>query len=631
MKTNNSSSFLRKMFGKFYTFDDLVSFMYLPKHPSSLGVIRIMFGLLMMLDLPEERGGADISIRYGNPQICHFPLMDFIKPLNYEYMSILYGIMWLGTIGITLGLQFRLSVLMFAVPYWYIFLLDKSFWNNHTYLYGLLTILLLGSSANHYCSLDGLFDKRIRNKPVPNWNYFILKFQFFMLYFLAGIKKSNWEWLEGYAMNNMGNHWVFIPFRLFLTPEQVDYLVIHWIGCIFDLTIGFLILLEFTRPVGIFLCSLFHLMNSRMFSIGLFPYVCLATLPLFCEEDWPEKLRAVITGRKAYEEQKKNVCSRDCSDERIRINWKRRLAVSLLLTHCALQTFLPFSHSITKGYNNWTNGLYGYSWDMMVHGWDTNLVVVKVVDNVSGQEYFLDSSAWTLNDRWNKHADMCVQYAQCVKKNLAAHNPEISKNISVYIDVWCSMNGRIQQRMFDPNYDLLKANWSVFNNVEWLLPLLSEYSGFREKISKLSEHVYSWSNSSDVVFISDFPDMSLENYVSPELRNVSLEILEGTVLFESQESEEVKVLNKGERKSMEVGKFHKIYTIGEKPSFFIYTYINSTKELTEQKETNGVKKLRYNMYSPFPLLEDVAHRISSFEKMMNHIYVGYQYLIKLAY
>lgn len=84
-------------------------------------------------------------------------------------------------------------------------------------------------------------------------------------------------------------------------------------------------------------------------------------------------------------------------------------------------------------------------------------------------------------------------------------NPEISKNISIYIDVWCSMNGRIQQRMFDPNYDLMKSNWSVFKNVEWLLPLLSEYSGFRERIAEISEHVYSWSNSSEVVFISDFP------------------------------------------------------------------------------------------------------------------------------
>lgn len=50
----------------------------------------------MMLDLPEERGGADIFLRYGNPQICHFPLFDAIEPLSYELMSLLYGIMFLG-------------------------------------------------------------------------------------------------------------------------------------------------------------------------------------------------------------------------------------------------------------------------------------------------------------------------------------------------------------------------------------------------------------------------------------------------------------------------------------------------------------------------------------------------------
>nr|CAD7601848.1 unnamed protein product [Timema genevievae] len=42
------------------------------------------------------------------------------------------------------------------------------------------------------------------------------------------------------------------------------------------------------------------------------------------------------------------------------------------------------------GYNNWTKGLYGYSWDMMVHSWDTILVVVKVVDNDTGKEHFID-------------------------------------------------------------------------------------------------------------------------------------------------------------------------------------------------------------------------------------------------
>jgi len=34
------------------------------------------------------------------------------------------------------------------VPYWYVFLLDKLTWNNHSYLYGLVAILLLTSRAN---------------------------------------------------------------------------------------------------------------------------------------------------------------------------------------------------------------------------------------------------------------------------------------------------------------------------------------------------------------------------------------------------------------------------------------------------------------------------------------------------
>lgn len=89
-----------------------------------------------------------------------------------------------------------------------------------------------------------------------------------------------------------------------------------------------------------------------------------------------------------------------------------------------------------------------------------------------------------------------------------------SENISIYVDVWCSLNKRFQQRMFDPNYDLLKANWSPFQPVEWLLPVLTEYSGFRTTMNEISTEVYSWSNNSDVLFIADFPGEEVtKNYI----------------------------------------------------------------------------------------------------------------------
>lgn len=83
--------------------------------------------------------------------------------------------------------------------------------------------------------------------------------------------------------------------------------------------------------------------------------------------------------------------------------------------------------------------MYGYSWDMMVHSWDTILVVVKVVDNKSGNEHFLDPQAWTQNDRWSKHSDMCLQYASCLKDNLISdfHRKTNFMDQNLFIqDVW---------------------------------------------------------------------------------------------------------------------------------------------------------------------------------------------------
>lgn len=43
-----------------------------------------------------------------------------------------------------------------------------------------------------------------------------------------------------------------------------------------------------------------------------------------------------------------------------------------------------------QGYNNWTRGLYGYSWDMMVHKWNTQHIKIRYVSRETGAEGFLD-------------------------------------------------------------------------------------------------------------------------------------------------------------------------------------------------------------------------------------------------
>ena len=62
-------------------------------------------------------------------------------------------------------------------------------------------------------SIDGLFRKKIRNSHVPLWNYTLIRYQVFLVYFIAGLKKTEWDWVAGYSMDSLGDHWVFAPFR----------------------------------------------------------------------------------------------------------------------------------------------------------------------------------------------------------------------------------------------------------------------------------------------------------------------------------------------------------------------------------------------------------------------------------
>ncbi|KAJ8680661.1 hypothetical protein QAD02_016448 [Eretmocerus hayati] len=647
-------------------FDTVVEGLYKPADPSSLGVIRALFGLCMVFDVVDERGLANIDLKWGDPYTCHFPLMHGMRPMSLPYMIVLYSIMWLGAFGIMLGFHYKLACCMFVLPYWYILLLDKSFWNNHSYLFGVVSLLFCGTNANEYFSVDAWLSRTQRGN-IPTWNYFILKFQFFILYFIAGLKKSSREWLEGYAMSNLSKHWVFDPFRLILTGEQTDLYIVHWFAFVFDLTVGFFMLWDKTRMLAFLFCITFHLMNSRLFSIGMFPYVCLATMPLFCRNDWPRKLLLpskifrsptgddAVTKEEEVEPEKETLeessphernCNAikagSCGSESARepkirkrfasrrVTNTQRLVVALLIFHMALQLFLPYSHFITQGYNNWVPGLYGYSWDMMVHAWDTILIVVRIRDNKSQKDYFLDPETWTLNDRWAKHGDMVRQYAHCIKENLQklkgsstrVKGPwaNLSSDLSIYADVWCSLNGRFQQRLFNPHVDLLKAEWHPLKPVSYLMPLLRQFSSYRSKLERIEREVHGWSNYTGVLFVADYPGLVLENYVANDLSNVSLRVLEGEITYREDTTTTTTMmrmtLNKGGGTlSVPSGSFHWVETTSLHPACYMYTFYNGTKhQLARQGIVEPVKTEKV-----FPLMAEIRHRIDGFGRAVGHI------------
>ncbi|CAH0626825.1 unnamed protein product [Chrysodeixis includens] len=684
------------------TFEKLIVYMYCPKDSSSLAFTRILFGLAMLFDIPDERGGAIMDKRWGDPGVCHFPLFPFLKSVGMPYMAVVYAALWLGALGIMLGYKYRLAAPLFTACHWYLFLIEKSYWNNHSYLFGLVALLLCFTEAECYWSLDAYLDPRKKKTSVPYWNYFLLKYQFFILYFMAGMKKGTAEWLAGYSVMNLSEHWVFAPFKYFLTVPQTDYLVVHCFVFVFDLTVAIWMMWSSTRNVAMVFCAMFHFMNSRLFRIGMFPWVCLATMPLFYPFDWPNRIISATnnhyTKLKAYifkkiteckiipicrtikpenennDESAKTVDKPSTNDEETKMieenmkssedtvsdeilnpadeihqennqndlearksaendatdikndlkhydeYKKKRRTMYWIALYVFLQAFLPYSHFITKGYNNWTDGLYGYSWDMMVHTWDVRTMVIRAVDNDNNREIYIDSQRHAPNDRWSRHGDMVYQYAHCLNSMIDPRRSNSilrtsSKNISIYFEIWCSLNGRFVQRMFDSKADILKASWGPFSEVSYLMPMIDGV--WRGKLDEIRNHVHSWSENSDVVFYADFPGYEQEKFIPIELRNVTLTVLEGKVVYETpgthQKIGQSFMLNEGNRLLIESGKFHKVLNVDEKPVFYMYNFYNSSEsgaaggfvcQIENEGDTRrGVKRV----HSSFPLAAVTSH------------------------
>lgn len=83
----------------------------------------------------------------------------------------------------------------------------------------------------------------------------------------------------------------------------------------------------------------------------MFPYVCIATMPLFCEPNWPRKLEKIfkvtINEHVLNEKAKVGPHNNELKPHK-KVKWGHQIVVAVLLSYCGLQIFLPYSHFITK-------------------------------------------------------------------------------------------------------------------------------------------------------------------------------------------------------------------------------------------------------------------------------------------
>ena len=437
-----------------------------PIPATSLAVIRIGFGLMMLAGIIRFAANGWIDAQYLSTSY-QFSYWGFawvrVPPAPILYS--LYALVGVAALGIALGLAYRLATWTFFIGFSYLELMDKTYYLNHYYFVSLFAFLLLFVPAHASFSLDVRLGFTKRLEHVPYWTLGLLRLQIGLLYFFAGIAKLHPEWLlEAKPL-------------IFWLPAQSDFPLLGplfnytwvaylfcWFGCLYDLTIPFLLSWNKTRVLAYASVVVFHSLTAVLFQIGLFPFVMIiATLAFFpanTQALWIERIRSHFS---------QSVGKRQVQGTNSYTPHQPATYIRLvLLVFFAWQLLMPFRYLAYPGPLFWTEQGYRFSWRVMLME-KTGYVTFRVID-VDGKSTFVSPNehlSIAQEKQMATQPDMIVQFAHYLEKvylKMGWQDP------AVYADSFVALNGRLSQRFIDPTVDLTQQQDGLAAKT-WILPL----------------------------------------------------------------------------------------------------------------------------------------------------------------
>ena len=141
-----------------------------------LGLFRLMFGLFMTYEAWVYYRMQLIEKGLLAPKVLFkFDGLGWLTVLPKPVMLAILALMGLSALFIAMGVLFRWACWIFVFSLSFIFFQEKSYYNNHIYLFILLGVLLSFTHADHFLSLR---NKNNRYDSVPRWQQFVLQAQF---------------------------------------------------------------------------------------------------------------------------------------------------------------------------------------------------------------------------------------------------------------------------------------------------------------------------------------------------------------------------------------------------------------------------------------------------------------------
>jgi len=401
----------------------------------------------------------------------HFSFYGFewVKPLG-PYTYLLFSIAILSAVFICIGLFYRLASIGFFLSFTYIELMDKTTYLNHYYFITLISFLLIFLPANAYFSVDAWRKPRLNSGKIPSLCTDSIKLMVIILYFYAGLAKLNSDWL---LLALPMKIWLpaknEIPFIGELFNEKWVAYLFSWIGCIYDLSIGFLLLYKPSRILAYFSVVMFHLLTSLLFPIGMFPYIMIGTALIFFSTGFHQTIirnigtflkvsHSFLTPAKTYHFPKV----------------KQNFATGGLILFFSFQLLFPFRYLLYPGELFWTEEGYRFSWRVMLM--EKMGAVTFILKDELGKIIEVDNKQFLTPQQEKMMAtqpDMILEYAHILQDH---YEKAGFKNPEIYADSYVSLNGRIGKALIDPTVDLAKEKES-FRHKHWILNFQDEIKG----------------------------------------------------------------------------------------------------------------------------------------------------------
>ncbi|AYN69264.1 hypothetical protein D1013_18675 [Euzebyella marina] len=423
---------------------------------SPLIIFRVFFGTLVMLECYGAIITGWVRRTLVEPQFTfNFIGFDWLQPLPGYGMYIYFFIM--GTLGIfiALGYRYRFSTIAFTLLWTGVYLMQKTSYNNHYYLLILISGMMCLFPANRGYSLDVRRNPELKADSMHSYIKWAVALQLLIVYTYASIAKLYADWLDFGIIKVLMLNKAEYPIIGAILQEPWIHKIVGVFGIIFDLLIIPALLWKPTRKAAFVASIFFHLFNSVVFQIGIFPYLSLAFTVFFFE---PETIRKIFFKHKVPYVLKQ-----------LQIPTNTKLIYVLGSTYFLVQLLLPLRHHLIKDDVLWTEEGHRLSWRMMLRS-RGGTVTFQVVDKDTGNAEKIDLKEYLTNKQLRRIAtypDFIWQFAQRLKKEYA----EKGKTISVYaLNSRVSINGKPYRAFIDPKVDLAAAKWNYFWHNPWILP-----------------------------------------------------------------------------------------------------------------------------------------------------------------